>query len=163
MSTLIDKYCRFLGQDSKNSSAVISYTFAVVLVLLVAILPLYDYFKVQREAYSQQADLAIWLESRQAQLERVAADVDKRQPSDSEDKRTLLTLLSETAGEHQIVLAQIAQRQTSVNVTLENQSFVAVFNWLRQLTKEYDVAVDEVTMTQVEDDRVNGRLVFLPL
>ncbi len=78
-------------------------------------------------------------------------------PSD-QDGKTLVTLLSETAGDSALLLTQIEQRQSSVTVSIENQSFSGVFNWLRLLSIKHDVIIGQATMTYFDSDRVNARI-----
>lgn len=163
MESLINGYCRFLGQATENKAAVISYTVAVLVVLLVAILPLHNYYQAHKQDFIQQSELAIWLQSQHQQLDRAATYAKQEQAGilqDEADNRTLVVLLSETAGEAELLLARLEHRRPLVIVSIENQSFSDVFNWLRSLTDEYDVIVDQANMTYVAEDKVNARLAF---
>ena len=163
MESLVNGYCRFLGQPVENKAAVISYTIALVVVLFAAILPLHNYYQAHKQDYIQQAELADWLQSQHQQLVGAAAYAKQEQAGDLQDdaeNRTLVALLSETAGEAELLLARLEHRRPLVIVSIENQSFSGVFNWLRSLTGEYDVIVDQASMTYVDADKVNARLVF---
>ena len=159
MEALINQYCRFLGQGGENKAAVINYTVAMLIIFLAAILPLFNFYTKHKQDFVEQRDLAVWLQSQHQQLD-IAADAKGRQGGESriKDDRTLVALLSESAGEYELLLAQLEQRQSSVTVRIENQSFSGIFNWLRYLASEQGVVIDQVSMAYVDSDRVNARL-----
>ena len=162
MEALINRYCRFLGQGVENRSAVISYTIAMMIVLLVAIFPLFNFYTKHKQDFVEQRDLAVWLQSQQQQLDMAAAYVEENQGGHLriKDDRTLVALLSESAEENGLLLAQLEQRQSSVTVRIENQSFSGAFNWLRYLVSEHDVIIDQAAMNYVDSDRMNARFTF---
>ena len=161
MESLINGYCRFLGQGVQNKPAVISYTVAALVVLFTAISPLHNYYKDHKQDFIQQRDLLVWLQEHRDELDLAAVSALENRagglPSD-QDGKTLVTLLSETAGDSALLLTQIEQRQSSVTVSIENQSFSGVFNWLRLLSIKHDVIIGQATMTYFDSDRVNARI-----
>ena len=154
--------CQIFGQPEKQGHALVAYGVLVILVLVIVVLPVKEYYQESRATYQQRHQLADWLIQQRPSLMAAAKSHRQsgKQPESNRDQRTLMRLISETAQAQNLKLSRLEQRQANVTVTLEKQQLSQIFVWLQDITHTHKVNVEQASVGYADTNKANATLTF---
>lgn len=152
--------CQIFGQPEKQGHALVAYGVLVILVLVIVVLPVKEYYQESRATYQQRHQLADWLIQQRPSLMAAAKSHRQsgKQPESNRDQRTLMRLISETAQAQNLKLSRLEQRQTNVTITLDKQPFSKILVWLNYLSEEHQIVIEQVSARYVTANQARATL-----
>ena len=145
----------------RNKKVVLLIIMSVACIFVLLIFS-WSFYEKQKTRYQSSLSLKLWLDSNLSALQDVSNNNQVfAKDRAGADKRSLVSVVSDTAKLYDINLNLLEPRDGKVSAVIDEVLFSVIAQWLWMLSSEQKVIAYEATFTYLEDNKASVRIVFM--
>ena len=145
----------------RNKKVVVLIIMSVACIFVLLIFS-WSFYEKQKTRYQSSLSLKFWLDSNLSALQDVSNNNQVfAKDGAGADKRSLVSVVSDTAKLYDINLNLLEPRDGKVSAVIDEALFSVIAQWLWMLSSEQKVIAHEAIFTYLEDNKASVRIVFM--